>query len=335
MKKKFVLTLALVIMVAAAVVAAPLELSGNFKTGYTITLKSGANGIATKGAPQVTLNNLALTGDFWKVSFADMVGVTPIQFDGDSALNKATATIYLDKALAAQGMDMGDMKVTLTLGNKTSLGGLSVYANSRDDLGSLSMKSGEADSSAAGVQFDKGSLFSVYAGADIAALDTANKAIVLSAKTAPVDGVKAAVAYTNIDANSAKGSVAGSVAIDVAALADLDFGLTASVYDIFLFTPEVNKLYMELNGSYEDVSGWVEYRIVNKTNDLKLKASYSGIENVGLSAYLELGDLTGTMTTKVGAGATYKMGGVVYALDADYTASSKTFTMSPTAKISF
>ena len=150
--------------------------------------------------------------------------------------------------------------------------------------------------------------------------------------------MKAAVAYTNIDANSAKGSFAGSVAVDVAKLADLDFGLVVSAYDVFLFTPETNKLYLEAKGSYEDISGWVEYRIVGKTNDVKVSASYAGIENVGLSAYVELGDLTqeaGDITTKIGAGANYTMGGVKYALDADYTVGSKTFTISPTAKISF
>ncbi|MGE4585561.1 MAG: hypothetical protein AB7C91_13000 [Sphaerochaeta sp.] len=338
MKKKFVLTLALVLMVAATLVAAPIELSGYFKTGYTLSLASGANSVTTNGAPQVSLNNLALTGDFWKISFDDMVASgTPISFDGDNQLNKATATIYLDKALAAEGVDLGDMAVTATIGNKTSLGGLSVYSNSRDDLSSLSMKSGEADSSAFGVQLDKGSLFSVYAGADIAAFDTANKAIVLSAKAAPVDGVKAAVAYTNIDAASAKGSVAGSVTVDVAALAGLDFGLVASAYDVFLFTPETNKLYVEVNGSYDKVSAWAEYRIVGKVNDLKVSASYSGIEKVGLSAYVVLGDITKqvAMTTEIGAGANYTMGGVKYALDAAYTTSNKTLALKPTVKISF
>jgi len=337
MKKKFVLTLALVLMVAASLMAAtPLEVSGAFKTGYTFTFASGANGV--KGSAKGTEGDIdalvAFTGDFWKVT----LDAGPVAYDQAMA---ATANIYLDKALAAEGVDMGDLAVTLTIGNKADLGGLSVYSNSRNKIEGLKMNSKVADAYASAVQVDYGTMVSVYAGADIAAFDTAKKAMVLSAKTAPVDGIKAAVAYTNYDDRdvAGKGSIAGSVAVDVKALADLDFGLTVSAYDVYLMGDKKNKLYVEAKTVIEDITAWAEYRILDKQNDLYAKVSYAGIKNVGLSAFVQLDDITDSLgaglKTTVGGGATYKLGGVTYAADASYAVATKTFTLTPTVKIVF
>lgn len=337
MKKKFVLTLALVLMVAASLMAAtPLEVSGAFKTGYKFTFVSGGNTVAgsAKGTEGDIDALVAFTGDFWKVTLA----AGPVAYDQTMA---ATANIYLDKALAAEGVDMGDLAVTLTIGNKADLGGLSVYSNSRDKLEGLKMNSKVADAYASAVQVDYGTMVSVYAGADIAAFDTAKKAMVLSAKTAPVDGIKAAVAYTNYDDRdvAGKGSIAGSVAVDVKALADLDFGLTVSAYDVYLMGDKKNKLYVEAKTVIEDITAWAEYRILDKRNDLYAKVSYAGIKNVGLSAFVQLDDITDSLgaglKTTVGGGATYKLGGVTYAADASYAVATKTFTLTPTVKIVF
>ncbi len=345
MKKKFVLTLALVLLVVVGLSAAtPLTVSGSFKAGYKLSFAT-TNAIAgvNKAAEGDMDAVVAITGDFWKVSLSG----TPV-FDATMA---ASAEIYMDKALAAQGMDMGDLTLKMAIGNKKDLGGLSAYTNSRDALAGLKMASGFVGAYPASVTVGYGKLVTVLVGADPVSfvdqkLDVVagipalakNNAIVLSAKSEPVEGVTAAVAYTNVDANSAKGAIAGSVAVDVAKLAGIeDFGLTASAYDVFLLSGDVNKLYVELKGSYDKISAWTEYRIVNKVNDMKLSASYSGIENVGLSAFVELNDITKVVasSTKVGGGVTYTMGGVKYALDADYASGSKTFTMSPTVKISF
>ena len=347
MKKKFVLTLALVLLVVVGLSAAtPLTVSGSFKAGYKLTFATN-NAIAgvNNGFEGDMDAVVDITGDFWKVSLSG----TPV-FDAKMA---ASAEIYLDKALAAQGTDMGDLTLKIAIGNKSDLGGLSAYTNSRDKLTGLKMASGFVGAYAASMTVGYGDLVTVMVGADpvsfldqqvdvsasIVAKDK-NNAIILSAKSTPVEGVTAAVAYTNVDALSAKGSVAGSVAVDVAALAGIeDFGLTASAYDVFLFTGEVNKLYLELKGSYDKISAWTEYRILNKTNDMKLSASYSGIENVGLSAFVELADITKEVATKVetiiGGGVTYTMGGVKYALDVDYATKTEAFTMSPTVKIAF
>ncbi len=337
MKKKFVLTLALVLMVAVTASAFPLEVTGAFKAGYKLTFNP--KGVEASDKTELDIDSLSVSGDFWKVAIAG----GPISFDKDDA-NKATLSIYLDKALAEQGMDMGDLAITVTIGNKADLGGLSVYSNTRNKLTGLKMDSkagiAGADRYASSVQVDYGKMVSVFAGADIAAFDTAKKAMVVSAKSEPVDGIKAAVAYTNYDTNdtAGKGAVAGSVAVDVKALADLDFGLTVSAYDVYLMGDKTNKLYVEAKTVIEDITAWAEYRILDKQNDLYAKVSYAGIENVGLSAFVQLDDITDSLgaglKTTVGGGANYKMGGVTYALDTSYVFDG-TFTLTPTVKVTF
>ena len=324
MKKKFVLTLALALIVAASLVAAPVTLTGAFKAGYTLTLVSGGNSVAAYDTTELDIDGLALTGDFWKVS----VGGGTLTFDSDAA-NKATAAIYLDKALAAQGVDMGDLALTVEIGNKTTIKPMDVYSDSNDAVAELEM-AGSVYSTAVTVGY--GSMATFYVGADLA--DTANKPVVLAAKAMPVDGVSAAVGYTNYATGSAKGGVTGSVCADVAKLAGLDFGLTLSAIDVYLTTPETNKLYVEAKASYEDVAAWVEYQNIAGTSNLIAKASYSGIENTSMYAKVTLADLSNIATT-IGAGASYAMGGVTYALDAEYAASTKTTTVKPTVKIAF
>ncbi|MFA7129838.1 MAG: hypothetical protein WC136_11760, partial [Sphaerochaeta sp.] len=269
-------------------------------------------------------DGLAVTGDFWKVA----IGGGTISFD-DDATNVATATIYLDKALAAEGVDMGDVTLALSIGNTTTFKPADVYTDSNDAVAELEMAGSDYTSS---VTVGYGTLATVQLAADLA--DGTNKPMVVGVKAVPVDGISAAVGYTNYATGSAKGGVTGSVTADVAKLAGLDFGLTVSAIDVYLTTPETNKLYVEAKGSYEDIAAWVEYQNIAGTSNLIAKATFSGIENTSVYAKVKLNDLS-DIATVIGAGASYAMGGVTYALDAEYTAATKTTTVKPSVKIAF
>ena len=341
MKKKFVLTLALVLMVAATLVAAPVEVSGEFKAGYKFTFTDPI-GIDNKklDGNYADAAEITVSGDFWSVTFDKLA------FSGDSD-NAATAKIMLDKALAEQGVDMGDLTITLGVGSKGNLKPADVYKDSNDAVAELEM---DATGNSFDVTVGYGSLATIYMGAD--PTDTTNKPIVVGVTTTPVDGIKAGFGYTNyaiVTKNSAgtttstSAGITGSVCVDVAALAGLDFGLSLSAIDVFFFEDSVtakavNRLYTEVTASYEDVAAWVEYQIVDKVNNLKTSVSYSGIENVGLSASVKLTDLTETVVngleTTIGAGANYTMGGVKYALDAEYVVDGD-FTLTPSVYIAF
>ncbi len=320
MKKKFVLTLALVLMVAATVSAFPLEVTGAFKAGYTLTFDP--NSIVALDATELDINGLSVSGDFWKVGF----GGGAISFDND-AFNAATLSIYLDKALAEQGVDMGDVTLTLAIGNTGDVKPSDVYSDSNDAVAELAMVGVYSSKVTVGYT----DMVTVELAAD--PTNTADKPIMLGAKLAPVDGVKAAVGYTNLTAGGTKGGMTASALVDVAALADLDFGLSASAITVYDLNTKVNNLYGEVKASVEDITAWVEYQLLNKQSNVIGKVSYAGIENVGLYGKLTLTDLS-DIATKVGAGVDYTMGGVKYALDAEYVVDGS-FTLKPSVKVTF
>ncbi|HHT79762.1 MAG TPA: hypothetical protein GXZ69_00795, partial [Spirochaetales bacterium] len=75
MKKKFVLTLALVLMVAVTLTAAPLDVkvSGSFKAGYDFNFVSSGNTITplggSAGDEAEVMGVFNVASDFWKITF--------------------------------------------------------------------------------------------------------------------------------------------------------------------------------------------------------------------------------------------------------------------------
>lgn len=329
MKKKFVLTLALVLMVAATLVAFPIELTGSIKAGYKLTFDPIT--FVPANTPEINIDALSVTGDFWKVGVA---GGT-LAFDTDNAI-KGTLSIYLDKALAAQGVDMGDFTLTVSLGNKGTVSGLHVYTDPNASVGDEGYRVRQKGAYSTEVQIGYGSLLTASVSAD--PTDKTNKPVQFSVKTTPMEGVSAAVAYTNYAenkwtaTNDADGAIGGSVAVDVAALAGLNFGLSVSAIDTYFIGQEENYLLGGVKASYEDVAAYAEYQLFDGTSNLIAKATYSGIENASVYAKLTLNDFN-DIATIIGVGASYKMGGVTYALDAEYAAEALALT--PSVKVSF
>jgi len=331
MKKKFVLTLALVLMVAASLVAFPVEVTGAFKAGYTLTFDPV--NVAALDTTELDIDSLSVSGDFWKVALA---GGT-ISFD-DDATNKATLSIYLDKALAAQGVDMGDLTLTVSLGNKGTVSGLHVYTDPNGSVGDNGYRVRQKGAYSTEVQVGYGSMLTASVSVD--PTDKTNKPFQISAKSTPVEGVSAAVAYTNYAENKwsssidADGAFGGSVVVDVAKLADLDFGLSVSAIDTYFLGQEKNYMLAGLKASYEDIAAYAEYQLFDGTSNLIAKATYSGIENTSVYAKLTLADLSDIATT-IGAGASYKMGGVTYALDGTFATATSALTLKPSVKVTF
>jgi len=314
MKKKFVLTLALVLMVAASLMAAPLEITGEFSASKPFTFDP----TAVAPASAVKLSKVSASTDFWKVSIDGGF----VSLDGGMT---GVADIYLDKALAEQGVDMGDMTMTLSVGNKGGSGILSVYADPNDSLGGLSSAGAKPETSEFTIGYN---MVTVKAGLTF---DEANWPVQISAKLAPVDGVTATVGYASyVSATDTKGGIGGSVKVDVAALADLDFDLAVSVYDKYLIESEDNTLFVAAEAGFGDVAADAEF-IMGATNDLIFNASYSGIENVGLSAGLSMTDLSNIDRAVTGA-VDYTMGGVKYKLAAEYDGG---LTLTPSITIKF
>jgi len=173
MKKKFVLTLALVLMVAASLVAFPVEMTGSIKAGYKLTFDPIT--FAAANTPEINIDALSVSGDFWKVGVA---GGT-LAFDTDNAI-KGTLSIYLDKALAAEGVDMGDLTLTVSLGNKGTVSGLHVYTDPNASVGDNGYRVRQKGAYSTEIQVGYGSLLTASFSAD--PTDKVNKPIQISAK---------------------------------------------------------------------------------------------------------------------------------------------------------
>jgi len=336
MKKKFVLTLALVLMVAASLMAAtPLEVSGTFKTGYDFKFAATNTSTQIENGNEAEVKTVVdFTGDFWKVSLAT-IGIT---YDTDAAVG-AKAELYLDKALAEQGLDMGDLTLTLHVGNDVSGAAPTVLADLndfRDDDGSEFVMATTGDNF--GITLGYTDLVKVYFS-----VDPSLKALpmVIGATLAPVDGVKATVGYSNDYFNN--NGMLVSAAADVAALAGLDFALNVTGELIYDFDAETSVITADAATTIEGIGLWVAYfKDAAKVNALAAKASYAiEVEGFTVTPYFlaEMDDLSNIVKTTseytIGADAKYAMGGATYNLGAKYEVNAAAFTVSPSVTISF
>lgn len=330
MKKKFVLTLALVLMVAATLVAAtPLEVSGTFEAGYEFQFGNGAAAPAFADDSKAELV-AEFTGDFWKVSLG-----TATYAAGEDDKVTAEAEIYLDKALAEEGVDMGDVSLTLHVGTGVSDEAPSVLADPME--WATGVETAAADQ-VFGLSIGYAELVDVY----FAMFPDKDFAMVVGATVSPLEGVDVAVGF----ANKATNQLGASVAADIAALADLDFDLSVSagyvIADLANITHEVN---FDVAAEYAGVGLYAAYQLdAGKKHNIGAGLSYATtVEGFGLSAGVDLEVLDVTKfadnyEVTLSAGADYTLGGAKYALDLEYTldkGNTQPFSLTPSVSISF
>ncbi|WP_321301259.1 hypothetical protein [uncultured Sphaerochaeta sp.] len=330
MKKKFVLTLALVLMVAGTLVAAtPIEVSGSFSAGYDFEFTAPATTVSGGSADLVTI--LDFTGDFWKVS----LDAGPVWYEDEDNGATAKAEIYLDKALAEQGVDMGDVALTLHVGTGVSGSAPSVLADKNDYADDFVTGVGMSTGGNFGVTVKYADMVEVYASA----FPSSALPMVIGAKVMPLDGVEAAVGFTND--YSGNNAMTVSAKADVASLAGLEDIALAATGEFFLdLGAETSAIVADVDAEVAGIGIWAAYyNSMANVNYMAAKASYSTtVSDFDLSASfkLDLGDLATSSDEiyTIGAGAEYAMGGVTYALDAEYIVDG-TFTLSPSVSISF
>jgi len=330
MKKKFVLTLALVLMVAVTLTAAtPLEVSGEAKAGYTFEFGEGATPSALANGGKATVN-ATFAADAWKVELKDATYA-----GGKQDPVKALLTIDLAKTLAAEGVDMGDVSLTLHAGSGVGQAAPTVTANVYD---SAPWKKKEVKMSAGnnfGLTIGYADLGTLYVSYD----PVGGKSIVVGAKLAPVDGVTATVGFTNDQ--SGENAVGASAAADIAKLAGLDFALKSTVEYVGVLTDPVgNHLLFDVAGSYEGIGLWVAYQTDFDKHAVAANVGYeTEIEGFALSAGATIAskDVSAfgdNFSLEFDAGVSKVMSGVTYALDLGY-ALKGAFSITPSVKVSF
>jgi hypothetical protein len=346
MKKKFVLVLALVSLVAMSAFAAdktPVTVSGKARVGYKFTFQQDtATKIAAAKSPSVYLNNLSVSGDVFKIGFSDLFAST----SDDDWSTDGYAEIYLDKIAKAAGSDWG--KFTLTIGggsSKANMNGPIVYSDPNSSAGDNSyakVRMAGKDSAYMTIGYDK--YVSIYlAGSPTNWVgDAKKKSFLINAVVTPVDGLKVAAGYTGVALRTArkeadkaveygKGAFGGSVLVDVKTLAKLDFDLKVSAIDAYYFAGDdahqnVNDLMAAVSGGMDSWAAYVEYQMFGKglkTNQnaqqsIIGKFTYKGIKNTSLYAKYTL-TIEDSNTNKIGFGGSYAMAPVSFAVDANMT----------------
>ena len=168
--------------------------------------------------------------------------------DSSNAL-KANLSLNVAALLAANGVDMGDVSLALSLGANDKLTALSAYNDVSGDAGfkfknfSDGYKDGKAEGYSTEVSVGYGDLIQAKFGIDPVHEPTSEMPIVASVMSAPVDGVKVSVAYSHNAVIYALGSdgnevdvanaFGGAVDLNIGALLDSDFALGVTVYDNF------------------------------------------------------------------------------------------------------
>jgi len=343
MKKKFVLTLALVLMVAVTLSAArPLEVSGAFESGYDVVFD--ANGVAgsLENDHNTTLS-ADFTGDFWKVSLT----ADPKAIYGKEKAVNANAELYLDKALKEEGVDLGDFAITLHVGSGVGKGVYTVLADKAgfrdvvihdDGLATPDVESKKVEGNFAnnfGVTLGYGSLVKVYASVDPT---SDGVPMVIAAQVDPLDGVTVAGGFTN--AWIGDKALTASAKADIAKLANLEFGLGATVEYLYNVDAEWGVLTADVAGDWEGIEGYVAYQLTkDDAHQVAARAGYSteiDKATVGGGVKFVSSDLANKdWNVVVDASAEYALGGATYSLGAEYDVQAKAFTLSPRVAIAF
>ena len=311
---------------------------------------------------------LKITDDagIWTVNMKALTSL-----DSSNAL-KANLSLNVAALLAANGVDMGDVSLALSLGANDKLTALSAYNDVSGDAGfkfknfSDGYKDGKAEGYSTEVSVGYGDLIQAKFGIDPVHEPTSEMPIVASVMSAPVDGVKVSVAYSHNAVIYALGSdgnevdvanaFGGAVDLNIGALLDSDFALGVTVYDNFGwggFTSSAtgvapmgdtyNAFAAAVYGGVDVVDAFFELRMDNSTAaktttttlGMKTQVNLNVVENLGLDAYFAASNFKEFKTTfAVGGDVSYTISGVKFAANLEYGATAG-FSVTPKVVITF
>ena len=351
---KKILTILTVALLACTTVFAALNVSGEFEAGYKFSFKDGKYAAESQDAKEGKFV-LKVTDDanIWTINIKALDKLdSSNKLDGNLALD-------LDALLAANGVDMGDVSLALSIGNNSAMTALSAYNDVTGDAGykfknngnySTELAVGYGDYIQTKIAFDPRAdkrneeTGTVEEG-------TGNGSLVISAMTAPVDGVKVSLAYSRdaviyaygsddgANAKKAINAFGGAVDLNVGALAGLDFDLGVSVYDNIGFDTW-NALAAAVYGGVDVVDAYIEFRMDNdlatETNQFGMKSqvNFNVVENLGLDVFFNIGNFDAFKSTyEVGGDVSYTLSGVKFAANLKYAGDTGNGVFSITPKV--
>jgi hypothetical protein len=301
MKKKFVLILALALVSSMAF--ATFNFGGEALVGYKFDLANGGS-VSTYGYDNtVGYFYMNATSDYAKVAFrGDFVSSSSLTGSASSYNYEETdiqLSLYLDKALAEKEIEL-PVSLTAYIGN-AALGGFYSYAD----------PSGIVDDNYDWFQANDRSTYPIgvdvgYEGFTFRAManivDTEMSPL-FSVKGTVVDGISFAASYVgNSVYVSGDSEVNLSATADLAALADLDFSLSGSVFTVLGIGSASDSpiILAAVKGGKDAVSAYAEF---------SLNAVDAGADTIGIYAG---GSYALTDLVTVGADCGYDVDGAVF-----------------------
>ena len=364
---KKILTILTVALLACTTVFAALNVSGEFEAGYKFSFKDGFTAEPQDDQEGKVTLKISDDAGIWTVNMKALSSL-----DSSNAL-KANLSLNVAALLAANGVDMGDLSLALSLGANDKLTALSAYNDVTGDAGfkfkNFSDGYGKGGY-ATEVSVGYGDMIQAKFGIDPVHEPTSEMPIVASVMSAPVDGVKVSVAYSHNAAIYALGSdgnevdvanaFGGAVDLNIGALLDSDFALGVTVYDNFGwggFTSSAdsqkngvavagdtyNAFAAAVYGGVDVVDAFFELRMDNATIakkttttlGMKTQVNLNVVENLGLDVYLAASDFSDFGNTfAVGGDASYTISGVKFAANLEYGATAG-FSVTPKVVITF
>ena len=351
---KKILTILTVALLACTTVFAALNVSGEFEAGYKFNFKGGFTATPEDDESKEGKVTLKITDDagIWTVNMKALDSL-----DSGNAL-KANLSLNVAALLAANGVDMGDVSLALSIGANDKLTALSAYNDVTGDAGFKFKNFSDGwgkGGYATEVSVGYGDLIQAKFGIDPVHEPTSEMPIVASVMSAPVDGVKVSVAYSH-NTNA----FGGAVDLNIGALLDSDFALGVTVYDNFGwggFTSSAdsqkngvaaagdtyNAFAAAVYGGVDVADAFFELRMDNATIakkttttlGMKTQVNLNIVENLGLDVYLAASDFSDFGNTfAVGGDASYTISGVKFAANLEYGATAG-FSVTPKVVITF
>ena len=366
---KKILTILLVAILASATLFA-VDISGRFRTGYVFSFKDGVTvtpwkGNDTDGAPGEAKLTVKISDDagIWTIN---LKALNDGSLDSNDKLD-ANLSLNMAALLADNGVDLGDVSLSLSVGANSKMTALSAYNDvSGDEL--FKLKSNGSYSTELAVGY--GDLIQTKIAVDPTSAVTKEMPIVVSAMTTPVEGVSVSAGYTyngyiamhqtwwktvqpddwdpskpfepeDLSAHAVDHGVTVATDVNIGTLAGLDFDLGVTAYDNigFIAKDTFNTFAAAVYGGVDVVDAYFEFRMDNtKIADvfgMKSQVNFNVVENLGLDVFFNIGNFEKVGDTfEVGGDVSYTVSGVEFAANLKY-AGGAGFSVTPKVIVEF
>ena len=352
---KKILTILLVAILASATLFA-VDISGRFRAGYTFNFNDGVTVTPWKAKEAKLTFKVSDDAGIWTINIKDFQ-------DSLDSNDKLAANLSLNMAalLADNGVDLGDVSLSVSIGANSRMTALSAYNDvTGDELYKLKNDGEYSTEIAVGY----GDLIQTKIAVDPTSDVTKKMPLVISAMTTPVEGVSLSVGYAYngymytakatpwVDSKgepTTEGVVDHGVTVatnvNVGTLAGLDFDLGVTAYDNIGFTGKdtYNNFAAAVYGGVDVVDAYFEFRMDNTkiadvaTNvfGMKTQVNFNVVENLGLDVYLSASDFSDFGNSfAVGGDVSYTISGVEFAANMEYGAGAG-FSVTPKVIVVF